>query len=72
MYGVFNSKDEVLYDLLQNQHKCFPGEIFADMTSMDLSVSKANVKAVCATGGWMMWGWWNEYLLAVVCVVVCG
>ena len=46
IHGVFNSKDEPLYDVLQTQHNCFPGEIFADMTSMDLSVSAANVKKV--------------------------
>lgn len=46
IYGVFNNAEEPLYNLLQKQFKCFPGEIFADMTSMDLSVSAENVKKV--------------------------
>jgi hypothetical protein len=46
IYGVFNNKEEPLFALLQGQFKCFPGEIFADMTSMDLSVSAENVKKV--------------------------
>jgi hypothetical protein len=46
IHGVFNSKDEPLYNVLQKQFNCFPGELFADMTSMDLAVSAENVKKV--------------------------